>query len=77
MIWPLQTPSTLLSKRLRKTFDHRLTFSFIPPEEHEMDEIEHVQHASLSGAKQRVAEEWNVSRKNHLPYQERELLKMI
>jgi len=82
MIWPLQSPPTLLPAWLRARLDHRLTFSFIPSAsldvgEDEHDEFHGVEHGSLSGLAGRLADDWSMTPVHTLPNEEREMLKTI
>ncbi|CAK9113008.1 unnamed protein product [Durusdinium trenchii] len=81
LIWPLQSPPTLLPQWLRNRLDHRVTFSFIPPAVVESDQRHHflsVEHGSLSGQHMKeLAEDWSLTTCAALPNQEREILKTI
>eukprot|EP00439_Symbiodinium_sp_Y106_P086551 s100_g34.t1 len=82
MIWPLQSPPTLLPKWLRARLDHRLTFSFIPPagmdDGHpDREAFIGMEHGSLSGLAGNVAVDWSLAPAHTLPNEEREMLKTI
>jgi len=85
IIWPLQSPPTLLPRCLRARLDHRVTFSFIPPaavhtlhSTQKMDDFMRVEHGSLSAANMEdLAEDWGLTKVDSLPNQEREILKTI
>lgn len=82
VIWPLQSPPTLMPKCVRDRLDHRVTFSFIPPAVFDVDakqqHFHRVEHGSLSADNMAdLAEDWNLTSTPALPNQEREILKTI